>query len=443
MSAADASSENTAPGAARSWARAERDLVDRLTLEAANEGEALISAVRAAFCALVLARFLAIEPMTGHHLGALLVEVPLLTLAVAGSLATRRAARRWRFRVRGLVVASVADAGICFVSLLLNVLWPDDQYIGLLRMPDIAALLPVVFVSALRLTPAASVASVAATIAAFAALVGLDAARNGPRLAYGGSEVAMLGILLAAVGAAAWAAAHRARALVRRAGRESAQLGRARRHLDALLREHHDVRTLLSTARINLQLAQREPVAAAEPLAAVGQAIEQLCSFVEGVKSQAYAELAAIDGVARCCAARAVQVAAAVVQHRFPAVRVEASAPAVEVELAGGDRALSHVVFNLLCNACEGDGRRRARRVWLDAQAVGRELVLRVQDDGPGFLAEALAAPAHALASTKAGGSGIGLMLVGSLADFSGGRLELANRPEGGACVTLTLPLGA
>lgn len=419
----------------------ETDLVDRLTLRAANDGEALISAARTVFCLLVLGRFLALDDVSEAG-GKFAIEVPLLALASLASAFGFVKARQGRLRTQGLIVWSVADALVCFGSLLPNVLWPDERYIGLLRIPDVAVLLPVVFISALRLTPIATLASLGANLASLGGLVAIDLAVNASRLEYGGRDITMVLILLLTVGAATWATARGARSLVRRAARETAQLGRARRHLNALLREHHDVRTLLSTARMNLQLARRQPSSQDERLSIVEAAIVELGDFVEGVKSQAFAELAIIEGIVPADVTRVVQAAAQVAQRRFPATCVECDAPAVNVDMVGGERALLQVVFNLLANACEGEGSRRATRVRLDGAVQDRRVTLRVEDDGPGFLPELLASGATLIPSTKAGGSGMGLMLVSELVTASGGRLELRNNDvAGGASVTLHLPL--
>lgn len=415
-------------------------VVNRLGLRAANDGEALISAARAAFCLLVLVRFLTLDHAAADGEKSAF-EIPLLALASVVSMFAFHRARRGRFGTLGLIISSVADALICFASLLSNVLWPDPRYIGLLRMPDVAALLPVICVSALRLTPNATLASLAANLASLGTLVAIDMARNGSRLVYGGVEVSMVLILLLTVGAVTWAAARGARSLVRRAARETSQLGRARRHLDALLREHHDVRTLLSTARMNLQLARQQPPAQTEHLAMVEDAIDEIRDFVEGVKSQAFAELAIIEGSTPADVAQVVNAATQVARRRFPLTRVECAAPAVKVQMVGGERALLQVVFNLLANACEGAGSRKATNVRLEGSVEVRQMMLRVDDDGPGFLPELLTSGTTLIPSTKAGGCGMGLMLVSELVNASGGRLELRNGAAGGASVTLHLPL--
>jgi signal transduction histidine kinase len=415
---------------------AQHALVERLTLDAANTGEQLISAVRALFCVLVLGRFLLIDraPQTAR------IEGPVLALAIAGSLYALAMARKKRFRGAGLVLSSLADGAVCFLLLLATVLWPGEVYFGLLRMPEIAAVLPVILVSALRLSPAAALAASLAGALSFAMLVGTDLVLHGPRLTYRASEIAMEAILIVSVSIATWATARTAQRLVRRAGHESAQLVRARHHLDALLREHHDVRTVLSTARINLQLAQASDPCEG-PLAAIGAALDELSGFIESVKGQTFAELATLDGLQPCNLERAVHVAAQVIRHRFPAVALEISVPTVRVAIVGGEPSLSQVIFNLLGNACEGDGNHAACHIQVHAQPSGKRLRLQVHDDGPGFLTALLGAPLQALPSTKRCGGGIGLKLVSSLIESSGGRLELGNRRDGGACVTLDLAL--
>ncbi len=67
---------------------------------------------------------------------------------------------------------------------------------------------------------------------------------------------------------------------------------------------------------------------------------------------------------------------------------------------------------------------------------------LEVQDDGPGFTAEALLRGCEPSFTTRRTGNGVGLGLPVALAvaERHGGTLELSNRREGGALVRLMLP---
>ena len=72
---------------------------------------------------------------------------------------------------------------------------------------------------------------------------------------------------------------------------------------------------------------------------------------------------------------------------------------------------------------------------------------LRVTDDGPGIPAGSLAAMTEPFTRGEAsrnrgtGGAGLGLTLARAIAEAHGGRLVLANRPEGGLSAELRLPL--
>ena len=75
------------------------------------------------------------------------------------------------------------------------------------------------------------------------------------------------------------------------------------------------------------------------------------------------------------------------------------------------------------------------------------QLCLEVADDGPGFPAlerGAVFAPfvqGHAAAAQAKPGMGLGLTLVQQYVQLHGGDVEASNRPEGGACVAIRMPL--
>lgn len=69
-------------------------------------------------------------------------------------------------------------------------------------------------------------------------------------------------------------------------------------------------------------------------------------------------------------------------------------------------------------------------------------LEITVEDTGPGFTEKALAHGLDPFFTTKGGeGSGLGLSMVYDQTKLVGGSVKLANRPGGGASVTLRLPL--
>ena len=104
------------------------------------------------------------------------------------------------------------------------------------------------------------------------------------------------------------------------------------------------------------------------------------------------------------------------------------------------DTALKQVIFNVLDNALE------TSPLWVGFTAArdGDTLVLRVRDMGPGFAPEMLAQFGKPYHSTKGRqGGGLGLFLVVNVVRKLGGFVSAGNRPQGGAVVTLNLPLAA
>jgi len=102
------------------------------------------------------------------------------------------------------------------------------------------------------------------------------------------------------------------------------------------------------------------------------------------------------------------------------------------------DSTLKQIVFNLLDNAFEAS----PKWIELTAEHAGDTLLIRVADAGPGFSPDMLERLGKPYQSTKGKlGGGLGLFLVVNVVRKLGGSVSAANRPEGGAVVTLTLPL--
>jgi two-component system sensor histidine kinase RegB len=104
------------------------------------------------------------------------------------------------------------------------------------------------------------------------------------------------------------------------------------------------------------------------------------------------------------------------------------------------DTALKQMIFNVLDNANE------VSPLWirLALERDGDTLVLKVSDMGSGFAADTLANLGKPYNSSKGQtGRGLGLFLVVNAVRKLGGSVLAANRPVGGAVVTLSLPLSA
>jgi two-component system sensor histidine kinase RegB len=104
------------------------------------------------------------------------------------------------------------------------------------------------------------------------------------------------------------------------------------------------------------------------------------------------------------------------------------------------DAGLRQMVFNVLDNAVEVS----PDWVAFDADCRDGALVIEIGDAGPGFSPEVLERLGAPYNSTKGRpGGGLGLFLSVNVARTLGGRLTARNRPQGGAIVTMTLPMSA
>jgi len=102
---------------------------------------------------------------------------------------------------------------------------------------------------------------------------------------------------------------------------------------------------------------------------------------------------------------------------------------------------LRRALRNLIGNAL-----RYGRKANVSLERQGSEAVIRVEDEGPGIPQVELARMVEPFArgegsrNRATGGAGLGLAIARAIAEQHGGRLVLANRPQGGLRVELRLP---
>lgn len=127
--------------------------------------------------------------------------------------------------------------------------------------------------------------------------------------------------------------------------------------------------------------------------------------------------------------------------------------PGPPVDLVADPDQLEQMLINLVRNAAEaaweshhaesaanGDTPTADPRVAMHWELVDNEVVITIDDNGPGFLN-----PSNAFVpfyTTKPTGSGIGLVLSRQIAEAHGGSIELANHPREGCRATVILPRG-
>lgn len=104
-------------------------------------------------------------------------------------------------------------------------------------------------------------------------------------------------------------------------------------------------------------------------------------------------------------------------------------------------RAISNLIENALKHAAGG------RAIAVTADAGDRDVILHVDDDGPGIATElrdeALKRFARLDRARTTSGAGLGLSLVKTIATMHEGELRLASAPSGGLRVTLSLRIAA
>ena len=162
--------------------------------------------------------------------------------------------------------------------------------------------------------------------------------------------------------------------------------------------------------------------------ATIGDRASHLATFIEG-----YAKFAKLPKP------RPVPVAWQPFLARIAAAqpfRIEGSLPQREATFDVGQ--LEQVMINLLKNAAESGSPPEGITVGVHPRAQG--FLIEVADRGTGLSEQVLRDALLPFFSTKPSGTGLGLTLCREIIEAHGGRLTLANRPGGGAMVSIHLP---
>jgi len=210
----------------------------------------------------------------------------------------------------------------------------------------------------------------------------------------------------------------------------------------------HELRTPLTAIRGYVEALADEPEAAdrarfLEIIARHTQRMERLVSDLLRLArldaGQETIDITAcdVDRLARSV----ISDLAAALEARRQRVRVSVAPGA---ETLRGDHAKIHdAVRNLVANASSYAPEGTA--IQIDARPEGSRVAITVADEGPGIPDEDLARVFerfYRVEKSRArdpGGTGLGLAIVKHLVELHGGTVRAANRPEGGAAVTLVI----
>jgi len=266
-------------------------------------------------------------------------------------------------------------------------------------------------------------------------------------------SLGLLAVTIAVTGLLAW---YFAVILARASARQSAALASARRAGQArdefLASASHELRTPLSHIKGFASTLRQTDVdwdaeARDEFLAEIEGETDRLATMIGDLLDMSRLESGGMDSPVREPA-----TPAALVEGGIARVRMQLGGRAIEVEAPPGlppllvDTALiERVIANLLENAVKYSPAQGV--IHVSAALAGDAIELRVEDDGPGIPAEYLDLVFEKFFRVKGDGrsaipgTGLGLAICRGIVEAHGGQIWAENRPSGGACFSVRLPL--
>jgi C4-dicarboxylate-specific signal transduction histidine kinase len=189
------------------------------------------------------------------------------------------------------------------------------------------------------------------------------------------------------------------------------------------------MRALSDNARVLLERGRMEEVEG--NLAQIAQLTQRMGRITSQLKSFARKSPAAGE---RVDVAACVQSTLALMDARLRAERVDLAVAVPPLAAQGDALRLEQVLANLVANAIDAmKGQARARRLAIEGDMRGADVVLRVADNGPGIAPPVAARLFEPFFSTKPQGEGLGLGLVisANIVREAGGVLRHVPSDEG------------
>ena len=211
-----------------------------------------------------------------------------------------------------------------------------------------------------------------------------------------------------------------------------------RQPLAAILTNSHVVGRLLDAPRPDLQEVRSTMADICEITERAGEVIGGLRAMLTRDSTAAYLINVDVNNVIRVVE-RIVHGDANL--HRVT-VHVDLASDVRPVK--GDSVQLQQVILNLILNAfsaMSGAGLDGARRLVVRTKSIGESNVLvEVQDSGPGIAAEKLESVFDPFITSKPEGLGMGLSICRSIIERHGGTISAANNPDRGATFSIMLP---
>ena len=205
----------------------------------------------------------------------------------------------------------------------------------------------------------------------------------------------------------------------------------------------HDIANILVVARGSLGFLEEsspEGVQQLDALSRLRRSLEELRVLtrrmvtIENVRIPDESADIELDALVR----EVVALARSHMDVRGCTLRVPVNDPVV---LHGNRSMLGMMLLNLILNAA--DATRGRGRIDVYLRRTDDAAVIEVHDDGPGVPAELREKVFTAFFSSKAHGTGLGLLSVKVTVDAHNGTVEVGDSELGGACFRVVLPRGA
>jgi PAS domain S-box-containing protein len=206
----------------------------------------------------------------------------------------------------------------------------------------------------------------------------------------------------------------------------------------------HEIRNPVYGILINLDAL--EATFGTEPqfapfVAALRESAERIASLMNDLKD--YGEPRTLNPepcLLRGLLDEAASSCEALAAERGCVVTLELEDPLAVLPLNG--RRMHQVFRNLLENAlhCSPRGGRVLARAHRERGEGYEWWTFKVEDEGAGFAPDVLKRAFEPFFTRRKGGTGLGLSIVKRVVEEHGGTVELGNRPQGGAVITVKLP---